>query len=171
MKIIVLSILNAGQIAFFIYLLRRPSLLSYNQGGRTWLTFFAVGIITLLDEFTSIFYAPAEAYRFIGPSALVFIAVNTGSWGVNYGHFVSSIALCILAYSKVSLFSRIVSLLRVVEYELPHRQVSVHLGWPLSSWIDRLAIGVMVFNLMRLPRLFPHFEFDIRYQGAGPPPP
>jgi hypothetical protein len=21
----------------------------------------------------------------------------------------------------------------------------------------------MVFNLMRLPRLFPHFEFDIRY--------
>jgi len=28
---------------------------------------------------------------------------------------------------------------------------------------DRLAVGVMVFNLMRLPRLFPRFEFDIKY--------
>ena len=50
-----------------------------------------------------------------------------------------------------------------VEYELADRQVVVHFGWPLSSWLDRFAVGVMVFNLMRLPRLFPQFEFDIRY--------
>ena len=65
--------------------------------------------------------------------------------------------------TKISLYHRLVSLLRVVEYELADRRVVVHFGWPLSSWWDRMAIGVMVFNLMRLPRLFPQFEFDIRY--------
>ncbi len=65
--------------------------------------------------------------------------------------------------SKISLFHRLVSILRVVEYEMADRQVVVHLGWPLSSWFERMSIGVMVFNLMRLPRLFPNFEFDIQY--------
>jgi hypothetical protein len=65
--------------------------------------------------------------------------------------------------TKIGLYHRILSLLKVVEYELADRQVVVHFGWPLSSWWDRLAVGVMVFNLMRLPRLFPQFEFDIRY--------
>jgi amino acid transporter len=65
--------------------------------------------------------------------------------------------------TKISLYSRIVSLLKIVEYELYDRRVVVHLGWPMSSWWDRMAIGVMVFNLMRLPRLFPGFEFEIRY--------
>ena len=66
--------------------------------------------------------------------------------------------------TKISLYSRLVSLLKVVEYELADRRVVVHFGWPMSSWWDRFAIGVMVFNLMRLPRLFPRFEFDIRYR-------
>ncbi len=65
--------------------------------------------------------------------------------------------------AKISLFNRIVSLLKVVEYELSDRQVVVHLGWPMSSWLDRLSIGVMVFNMMRLPRLFPHFRFTMSY--------
>ena len=65
--------------------------------------------------------------------------------------------------TKISLYHRMVSLLKVVEYELADRRVVVHFGWPLSSWWDRLAVGVMVFNLMRLPRLFPQFEFDIKY--------
>jgi hypothetical protein len=65
--------------------------------------------------------------------------------------------------AKISLFHRIVSVLRVVEYEMGDRQVVVHLGWPMSSWWDRLSIGVMVFNLMRLPRLFPGFHFEISY--------
>ena len=70
--------------------------------------------------------------------------------------------------TKTSLYHRIVSLLKVVEYELADRQVAVHFGWPLSSWMDRMAIGVMVFNLMRLPRMFPSFEFDIRYRRSVP---
>jgi hypothetical protein len=65
--------------------------------------------------------------------------------------------------TKISLYHRIVNLLKVVEYELADRPVVVHFGWPLSSWLDRLAVGVIVFNLMRLPRMFPQFEFDIRY--------
>ena len=66
-----------------------------------------------------------------------------------------------------------VNLLKVVEYELADRQIVIHFGWPLSSWLDRIAVGVMVFNLMRLPRLFPQFEFDIRYFRRPPdaPPP
>jgi len=75
--------------------------------------------------------------------------------------------------TKISLYNRMVSLLRVVEYELSDRHVVVHLGWPMSSWMDRFAIGVMVFNLMRLPRAFPDFEFDLHYskRPALPPTP
>jgi hypothetical protein len=65
--------------------------------------------------------------------------------------------------TKISLYHRIVAILKVMEYEMGDRRVGVHFGWPLSSWMERLSIGVMVFNLMRLPRLFPHFDFDIRY--------
>jgi amino acid transporter len=75
--------------------------------------------------------------------------------------------------TKISLYHRMVSLLKVVEYDLSERHVVVHVGWPLSSWMDRFAIGVMVFNLMRLPRIFPDFEFDMHYnkRPALPPPP
>jgi hypothetical protein len=63
-----------------------------------------------------------------------------------------------------------------MEYEFGDRQVVVHLGWPLSSWLDRLAIGVMIFNMMRLPRLFPYFRFVMSYTehtttGAPSSPP
>jgi hypothetical protein len=64
---------------------------------------------------------------------------------------------------KLSLYHRLVALLRVVEYELGDRQITIHLGWPMSSWLDRMAIGVMIFNMMRLPRLFPNFRFIMSY--------
>jgi amino acid transporter len=69
---------------------------------------------------------------------------------------------------KFSLYHRMVGLLRVVEYEFSDRKVIVHLGWPLSSWLDRFSIGVMVFNMMRLPRLFPHFQFIMSYTEHAP---
>ncbi len=62
-----------------------------------------------------------------------------------------------------TLFQEIVGILRLVEAELPNHHVVVHIGWPLSSWLDRLAIGVRFFNLGRLPRLFPGFGFIMRY--------
>lgn len=66
------------------------------------------------------------------------------------------------------LFSAMVALLKLVEYELPHQTVKVHFGWPMSSWLDRLSIGVMIFNLMRLPRIFPRFHFEVYYPGRVP---
>uniref|UniRef100_A0A7C4ASX0 Amino acid permease n=1 Tax=Desulfomonile tiedjei TaxID=2358 RepID=A0A7C4ASX0_9BACT len=77
MKIATLLILNAVLLGGFIYLLRKPGALSYYHGGRVWLSWLAVGVITLMDELTSVFYAPAEAFRFIGPSAIVFLAVTS----------------------------------------------------------------------------------------------
>ncbi len=77
MKFLILSLLNVGLFAAFFYLLRKPNLLSYHRGGRLWLTFLAVGVITLMDQFSSIFYVPAEAYRFIGLNAIIFIAITS----------------------------------------------------------------------------------------------
>jgi hypothetical protein len=73
--------------------------------------------------------------------------------------------------SKITLYHRLVNLLKVVEYEFADRRITVHFGWPLSSWLDRFAIGVMVFNLMRLPRQFPQFEFDMKYPRRSLPSP
>jgi len=75
----------------------------------------------------------------------------------------------LIPLTRIRLYHRMVSILKVVEYEFPHRRVFVHFGWPLSSWLDRFSIGVMVFNLMRLPRLFPQFAFDITYRQKPVP--
>src|SRR4030042_6092838 len=77
MKTPILIILNLGLLALFIYLFRNRELLSSHRKGRWWLPWLAIGVITLMDEFTSIFYVPAEAYRFIGLSAIVFIALTS----------------------------------------------------------------------------------------------
>jgi amino acid transporter len=63
------------------------------------------------------------------------------------------------------LFESIQALLEIFRYEIPYKQVTVHFGWPLSSWLDRLAIGVMVFSIMRLPKMFPEFGFSLEYFG------
>jgi amino acid transporter len=67
------------------------------------------------------------------------------------------------AQAGQSLFDSITELLFVLKYELPYKQITIHIGWPRSSWIDRLAIGVMVFSMMRLPDMFPEFHFMIEY--------
>jgi hypothetical protein len=69
------------------------------------------------------------------------------------------------AWTGQSLFDSIQELLYVLKYELPHKHIVIHFGWPLSSWLDRLSIGVMVFSIMRLPRQFPEFTFVIEYFG------
>jgi hypothetical protein len=57
----------------------------------------------------------------------------------------------------------IAALLELLEEELDGRQVHVHFGWPTSSWLDRLAMGVFVAQLMRLPKAYPRFTFSIDY--------
>jgi len=66
---------------------------------------------------------------------------------------------------KQGLYHHIISLLKLIEYEMPNQGITVHFGWPLSSWLDRLSIGVMVYNLLRLPQRFPQFNFKIHYWG------
>jgi amino acid transporter len=68
---------NAGLLFLFIYLMRKENFLSFFQGGRWWLTWLAIGIITLMDELTSIYYAPYEAFRFIGPKAAIYITITS----------------------------------------------------------------------------------------------
>ena len=58
-------------------------------------------------------------------------------------------------------YRSITALLALLEEELEGRDVTVHFGWPTSSWIDRMAVGVFVANLMRLPKLFPKLRFVI----------
>jgi len=44
------------------------------------------------------------------------------------------------AIARSGLYHCFVALLRVVEYELTDRDVTIHSGWPMSSWLDRLAV-------------------------------
>jgi amino acid transporter len=64
-----------------------------------------------------------------------------------------------------SLFDSITELLYVLKYELPDKNITIHFGWPLSSWLDRFSTGVMVYAMMRLPRMFPEFTFVVEYFG------
>ena len=77
MKLSVLLFANVALLGIFTYILRKPGLLTNYSNGRFWLTWLGVGVITLMDELTSVFYAPAEAYRFIGPAAIFFIALTS----------------------------------------------------------------------------------------------
>jgi len=65
-----------------------------------------------------------------------------------------------------NLYSEILSILYTVKYEFPDKKIVVHFGWPMSSWIDRASIGVMIFSIMRLPKLFPEYNFIIEYEGG-----
>jgi len=58
------------------------------------------------------------------------------------------------------------SLISNIKYDFPNKNITFHLGWPTSSWIDRLSIGVMVLSLMRLPKAFPEYSFVIEYSGG-----
>lgn len=77
MKPLLLILVNVAIIAVFVWLFRKKDLLSYFSGGRWWLTWLSIGVITLMDELTSIFYAPSEAFRFIGSYAIAFIAITS----------------------------------------------------------------------------------------------
>jgi amino acid transporter len=66
-------------------------------------------------------------------------------------------------FKAQGVYHSILAILYALRADLPEKRFVIHLGWPLSSWIDRLAVGVFTFNLMKLPKLFPEFEFAIEY--------
>jgi hypothetical protein len=63
----------------------------------------------------------------------------------------------------MGLYHEIIGILELIEFEFADRHVVVNIGWPLSSWLDRLSIGVWYMHIMRLPLRFPGFEFIMRY--------
>jgi hypothetical protein len=65
-----------------------------------------------------------------------------------------------------SVFGSIVALLELAEEEFGGEEIHVHFGWPLSSWLDRIATGVFVANLMRLPRMFPRMHHSVEYPSG-----
>src|SRR5437773_12197071 len=77
MTVIVLFWLNVLLLSLFASLALQPRLLGFAKGGKWYLTWFATGLITLMDALTSIFYVPAEAHRFTGPRAIFFIAITS----------------------------------------------------------------------------------------------
>jgi len=77
MKTLILIALNMAIALLFFYLWRKKNLLSSFENGKWYLSWLAVAVITLMDELTSIFYAPSEAHRFIGSNAIFFIAATS----------------------------------------------------------------------------------------------
>src|SRR5499426_1240863 len=73
----VLVVLNLALVGLFLRFMRTPDLLGYPKGGKWYLTWLSIGVITLMDELTSVYYAPAEAHRFIGAKAIFFIAFTS----------------------------------------------------------------------------------------------
>jgi len=68
---------------------------------------------------------------------------------------------------RLNLFDMITSVLKTIEYEIPigEKDIHLHFGWPLSSWLDRLSTGIMIHNIIKLPRIFPNFHFHMDHQG------
>lgn len=66
-----------------------------------------------------------------------------------------------IPFKRASIFNNIAAILDLFLYEAPHKNITVHFGWPTSSWFDRLSTGVMVFQFMRFPKLFPQVNFRI----------
>jgi len=77
MKITLIVVLNLGLIGLFVYLLKKKNLLSFMDGGKWWLTWLSIAIITLMDELTSVFYVAAESYLIVGLAAFVFIIATS----------------------------------------------------------------------------------------------
>ncbi len=73
----ILLALNVALLVGIVLVIRRPGLLGYARDGRWYLTWLSIGVITFMDESTSIFYAPAEAHRFIGQQAIFFLAATS----------------------------------------------------------------------------------------------
>ncbi len=59
------------------FLTKKREYLYYTKKGKLWLGFAGVAVITMMDELTSIFYAPGEAYRFIGYKSITYLALTS----------------------------------------------------------------------------------------------
>lgn len=71
----------------------------------------------------------------------------------------------IATQERASVLDMIIGLLETIDYELHDaKKINLHFGWPLSSWFDRLSIGIMTYRLIRLPKKFPNFNFVMKHE-------
>lgn len=63
-------------------------------------------------------------------------------------------------------YRSIVATLALVQEDLAGHEVFVHFGWPLSSWLDRTAMGIFVAKILRLPKQFPEAHFVIEHRSV-----
>ena len=68
-----------------------------------------------------------------------------------------------------SVYRSIAVVLDLLVDELGGRDITVHFGWPTSSWLDRMSTGVLVHNLMRLPPKYPALHFAMECPAAPAP--
>lgn len=74
-----------------------------------------------------------------------------------------------IPFKRAKIFDNIEAILHLMCYELPHKNITVHFGWPTASWFDRLSTGVMVFQLIKLPEKFPQINFKMeRFKPSKP---
>lgn len=66
-----------------------------------------------------------------------------------------------IPFKRANINDNIEAILHLVQYEIADKNITVHLGWPTSSWLDRISIGVMVYQFMGLPKMFPKINFRI----------
>ena len=66
-----------------------------------------------------------------------------------------------IPFKRANIHHNTLAILELLQYELPDKNITVHFGWPTSSWFDRISIGVMVFQLLHLPKMFPKINFKI----------
>jgi len=120
------------------------------------------------EEVHVYFRRPKEHVTRLSNSSSVFISLYHPRQGISpkiaENHFR-------IAYQRQTLFQAITEILYAIEYELPHKRITVHLGWPTSSWLDRLSTGVMIFSVMHLPKYFPRLNFVMEYTGKPKPVP
>jgi hypothetical protein len=106
------------------------------------------------------FRRPKEEQRRHQDSSSVFISLYHPRQGIppkqqpNHFRF---------AYQGQSVIQGIREILYTLEYELPHKMITVHLGWPTSSWLDRLSTGVQVFSLIHLPKHHKNLHFVLEH--------
>lgn len=58
-------------------------------------------------------------------------------------------------------------LLEAIYEEYKDIVFNIHFGWPLSSWFERVFTGVMVYNILQLPKAFPNWNFFIEYKAGS----
>ncbi|MDP4173737.1 MAG: APC family permease [Bacteroidota bacterium] len=121
-------------------------------------------ILEIPSETVHLYFRRPAEYEQLDANDSLYVSFYTPRketpYNISQNHFWISIQ------RGMKLFDMIVAMLKTLEYEIPSdKKLVVHFGWPMSSWVDRMSIGVMIFNIMRLPRRFPKFSFQIEYKA------